>query len=78
MLGEALANIVAITSPEAIFLMGGLTKAGDLLFTPTKEHMEMNMLKMFSNKVKLLPSQLTKNVAIYGAAALIWNELDKK
>lgn len=77
MLGEALANIVAITSPEAIFLMGGLTKAGDLLFGPTKEHMEMNMLKMFSNKVKLLPSQLTQNVAIYGAAALIWNELDK-
>ena len=78
MLGEALANIVAITSPEAIFLMGGLTKAGDLLLGPTKEHMEMNMLKMFSNKVKLLPSQLTKNVAIYGAAALIWNELDQK
>ena len=77
MLGEALANIVAITSPEAIFLMGGLTNAGDLLFGPIKEHMEMNMLKMFSNKVKLLPSQLTKNVAIYGAAALVWNELDK-
>ena len=77
MLGEALANIVAITSPEAIFLMGGLTKAGDLLFGPTKEHMEMNVLKMYSNKVKLLPSQLTQNVAIYGAAALIWNELDK-
>ena len=77
MLGEALANIVAITSPEAIFLMGGLTKAGDLLFKPTKEHMEMNMLKMFSNKVKLLPSQLTKNVAIYGAAALVWAELKR-
>ena len=77
MLGEALANVVAITSPEAIFLMGGLTKAGDLLFGPTKEHMEMNMLKMFSNKVKLLPSQLTKNVAIYGAAALVWKELEK-
>lgn len=77
MLGEALANVVAITSPEAIFLMGGLTKAGDLLFGPTKEHMEMNMLKMFSNKVKLLPSQLTQNVAIYGAAALVWKALDK-
>ena len=75
MLGEALANMVAITSPEAIFLMGGLAKAGDLLFVPTKDHMEMNMLKNFSNKVKLLPSQLTQNVAIYGAAALAWNEL---
>ena len=77
MLGEALANIVAITSPEAIFLMGGLTKAGDLLFNPTKEHMEMNMLSMFRNKVKLLPSQLTQNVAIFGAAALVWKELEK-
>lgn len=74
MLGEALANVVAITSPEAIFLMGGLAKAGALLFEPTKDHMEMNMLKIFSNKVKLLPSQLTKNAAIYGAAALVWKE----
>lgn len=77
MLGEALANMVAITSPEAIFLMGGLAQAGDLLFEPTKDHMEMNMLKIFSNKVKLLPSKLTKNVAIYGSAALVWNELEK-
>lgn len=78
MLGQALANVVAITSPEAIFLMGGLVKAGALLFEPTKDHMEMNMLKMFSNKVKLLPSQLTENAAIYGAAALVWKELEKK
>ncbi len=77
-LGEALANIITITSPEAIFLTGGLSKAGDLLFGPTKEYLEMNVLKMFSNKVQLLPSQLTKNVAVYGAAALAWNEINKK
>lgn len=75
MLGEALANAVAITSPEAIFLFGGLAKAGNLLFEPTKDHMEMNLLKIFSNKVKLLPSQLDKNAAIYGASALVWSEL---
>lgn len=75
-LGEALANAVAITSPKAIFLMGGLAKAGDLLFKPTKEYMEMNMLKNFSNKVEILPSKLDKNPAIYGAAALVWNELE--
>lgn len=78
MLGEALANMVAITSPEAIFLMGGLAQAGDILFEPVKDHMEINMLKVFSNKVKLLPSQLTKNAAVYGAAALAWKELEKK
>lgn len=74
MLGKALANVVAITSPEAIFLMGGLAKAGDLLFKPTRETMEKNMMKLFKNKVKLLPSQLDKNAAIYGAAALVWEE----
>lgn len=78
MLGEALANMVAITSPEAIFLMGGLAKAGDILFAPTKDHMEINLLKIFSNKVKLLPSQLDKNAAIYGAAALVWDEVERK
>lgn len=77
MLGEALANAIGITSPEAIFLMGGLAQAGDLLFEPTKDHMEINLLKIFSNKVKLLPSQLTKNAAVYGAAALVWKEIEK-
>lgn len=75
MLGEALASTVAITSPEAIFLFGGLAQAGDLIFSPTKDHMEMNLLKVFSHKVKLLPSKLDKNAAIYGASALVWKEL---
>lgn len=77
MLGEALANMVAITSPEAIFLMGGLAQAGEFLFKPVKDHLEMNVLKIYANKVKILPSQLTKNVAIYGAAALVWKEIEK-
>ncbi|HEX2684218.1 MAG TPA: ROK family protein, partial [Ferruginibacter sp.] len=38
-LGEALANFVMFSSPEAIILFGGLTKAGDLILKPTKEHM---------------------------------------
>lgn len=74
-LGEALANTVAVTSPEAIFLVGGLANAGELLFESTKKHLEMNLLKIFRNKVMLLPSLLGKNAAICGAAALVWNEI---
>ena len=34
---------------------------------------------VYRNKVKLLPSKLTKgNTAILGAGALIWNSLGKK
>ena len=58
-------------------MLNPYTKAGDLLFEPVKDHMEMNLLKIYSNKVKILPSKLTKNVAIYGAAALVWKELEK-
>jgi len=74
-LGIALANAVAITSPKAIFLMGGLAKSGDFLIKPTKKYMEEHILYLYKNKVKILPSQLTKNVAILGAASLIWNDI---
>ena len=75
-LGRALADAVTITSPEAIILFGGLAKAGELLFEPTRRYMEENMMQSFKNKVKLLPSGIQgKNVAILGAAALIWQKL---
>ena len=75
MLGRALADIVTVTSPEAIFLFGGLSKAGKLLFEPTQWYMEENMLFVFKNKVKLLPSGIQgKNAAILGASALIWQD----
>ena len=74
-LGKALANSVAYTSPEAIFLFGGLANAGDLLLKPVKESMEANLLNIYQNKVKILPSQLKgNNVAILGASALVWSE----
>ncbi|MCU7491796.1 MAG: ROK family protein [Bacteroidota bacterium] len=77
-LGIKLADAVAHTSPEAIILFGGLAASGDLIFEPTKRYMEKYMLNIFKNKVKLLPSALTKgNTAVLGASALIWNELEK-
>ena len=42
-LGESLANFVMFSSPEAIVLFGGLTKAGNLILKPTREHMEANL-----------------------------------
>jgi glucokinase len=72
-LGEALANFVAFSSPEAIILFGGLTKAGDLLINPVKRSMDDNMLKVFKGKTKILVSQLKESdAAILGASALGW------
>lgn len=72
-LGEALANFVMFSSPEAIILFGGMTKAGDMIMKPTKEHMEKNLLPIFQNKVKLIFSELKEaDAAILGASALVW------
>ena len=74
-LGLALANSVAHTSPEAIFLFGGLANAGDFIFKPVKESFEKNLLNIYKNKIKILPSQLKENdAALLGAASLIWKE----
>ena len=75
-LGESLANFVMFSSPEAIILFGGLTKAGSLLINPTRKHMEANLLPIYQNKVKLLFSELKEaDAAILGASALVWNEV---
>ncbi|MDR1809060.1 MAG: ROK family protein [Prevotella sp.] len=73
MLGEAFADFVAFSSPEAIILFGGLTKAGDLLFKPIRRAMEENMMQIFRNKVKLLVSELKESdAAVLGASAIGW------
>ncbi|CAN5567286.1 ROK family protein [soil metagenome] len=73
-LGMALANAVMFSSPEAIILFGGLTKAGELILKPTREHMEANLIKVFQNKVKILVSHLKESdAAILGASALAWD-----
>ncbi|MBU3676583.1 MAG: ROK family protein [Chitinophagaceae bacterium] len=73
-LGESLANAVAITSPEAIVLFGGLAQAGQFIFEPTQQAMEANLLAIYRNKIKLLPSELRESdAAILGTAALVWH-----
>ena len=72
-LGEALADFVAFSSPEAIVMFGGLAKAGDLLMKPVKNAMEQNMLSIYRGKVRLLISELKdSDAAVLGASALGW------
>jgi len=72
-LGEALADFVAFSSPEAVILFGGLTKSGDLIYKPIKAAMDKNMLKVFEGKPKLLFSELKESdAAVLGASALGW------
>jgi len=77
-LGLKLADAVAHTSPEAIFLFGGLAGAGDLILKPTRKYFEKYLLPVYRGRTTIQMSALQgKNIAVLGAAALMWNELKK-
>ena len=72
-LGEALANFIAFSSPEAIVLFGGLAKSGDYIMKPIKKAIDDNILKIYAGKTRLLLSQLKDaDAAVLGASALGW------
>jgi len=78
-LGDALADVVAILSPEAFVIFGGLAQAGEMLFDPTRKQMENSLLQFYKGKIKLIKSGLEESdAAILGASALIWNDLKKQ
>ena len=72
-LGEALADFIAFSSPEAIVLFGGLAKAGDYIFKPIQQAIDNNVLNIYKGKTKLLASELKdSDAAVLGASALGW------
>lgn len=72
-LGQSLADFVAFSAPEAIAIFGGLSKAGDLIMNPIREHMEANLLPLWKGKIKLFFSELKEaDAAVLGASALGW------
>ena len=72
-LGDAFADFVSFSAPEAIVLFGGLAKAGDLILKPVIENMEKNLLSIWKGKVKILFSTLRDaDAAVLGASALAW------
>ncbi|MEM9896110.1 MAG: ROK family protein [Bacteroidota bacterium] len=77
-LGMKLSDFIVHTDPEAIFLLGGLSRAGDHLFVPAQREMEKYLMPLFREKnILLQPSGLKDDDApILGASSLVWKYLD--
>lgn len=72
-LGEAFADMVSFTSPQAIILFGGLAKSGDLLMKPLQTAFDKSVMPVFKGKTKILLSELKESdAAVLGASALGW------
>ncbi|MBP8960301.1 MAG: ROK family protein [Bacteroidales bacterium] len=75
-LAHGIANAVVFSSPQAIFLFGGLANAGDLLFVPVRKYIDKYIMPTFKGTFEILPSGIKEsNAAVLGAAAVAWNEL---
>jgi len=73
-LAKGLVNLITILDPEAIILFGGIANAHKLLIPIIEIEINKEVLNVFKNKVKILPSALlNKNAAVLGSAALLFN-----
>ena len=73
LLGEALADFINFSAPEAIVLFGGLARSKEFLTEPILSAMNGNVLEIWKDKVKLVYSSLKESdAAILGASALAW------
>lgn len=71
-LAIGMANAAAFCSPEAFFLMGGPTRAGEALLTPLRRYFAENLLYIYKDRISIQLSELQSNdAAVLGAAALI-------
>jgi glucokinase len=76
MIALGIANSVVFSSPEAIFLFGGLAQAGDAIIVPTRKYADELVQPIFRGTFSILPSGLPEaRAAVLGASALIWKEI---
>mgnify|MGYP001765828953 CR=1 FL=1 len=76
MIALGIANSVIFSSPEKIFLFGGLAQAGEAIFGPVRRYTDELVQPVFRGTFEILPSLLPEaRAAVLGASALIWKEL---
>lgn len=71
-LAIGMANAATFCSPEAFFLMGGPTRAGEALLAPLRRYFAENLLYIYKDRISIQLSELQSNdAAVLGAAALV-------
>ncbi|HNY56937.1 MAG TPA: ROK family protein [Bacteroidales bacterium] len=76
MIALGIANSVIFSSPEVIYLFGGLANAGEALFGPVRKYADELVQPVFRGTFRVEPSGLPEvQAAVLGASALIWKEM---
>ena len=72
-LGMALATIAATADPEMFMIGGGVSRAGEVLFAPLREHFKVYAFKS-CRETPIVPAILGNDAGIYGSVRLIVGE----
>ncbi len=69
-LGIGVAAVITFLAPERVVIGGGVTKAGESLFRPVRQHAWERVKLVPVDSVSILPAALGPDVGILGAAAV--------
>jgi glucokinase len=69
-LGAALASVVWLLNPDTIVIGGGIAKAGELIFAPTRREICARTIDIFHQKLRVVPAALGNDAGIIGGAVL--------
>ncbi|NMW17792.1 MAG: ROK family protein [Chlorobiaceae bacterium] len=69
-LGVGLANVVSLMDIRKFVIGGGISAAGDLIFSPALDQLKRSTLPSMHDGLELVPALLGNKAGMYGAAAL--------
>jgi glucokinase len=73
-LGVGLANLVNVFNPEVVVVCGGVTLAGDHLFTPLRREVARRAFKPAVAACRIVPGELVGTAGVYGAAKVFLDQ----
>ncbi|MDH3205111.1 MAG: ROK family protein [Gemmatimonadota bacterium] len=69
-LGAGIANVVNTFNPEVVVVVGGVTRAGDYLFTPLRSEVRRRAFDVAVEACRIVPGELGDAAGVIGAAGV--------
>ncbi|HSG50168.1 MAG TPA: ROK family protein [Longimicrobiales bacterium] len=69
-LGAGIASVINLLNPQAVVVMGGVTRAGRVLFDPLRAEIRRRTFKVAADACRILPAVLPETAGVVGAAGI--------
>ena len=69
-LGAGIASTINVLNPEAVVIMGGVTRAGPVLFDPLRIEIRRRAFTVAAEACRILPAALPETAGVVGAAGV--------